>query len=171
LPKGGEVGKRQNRAFLLAFTGCVSPRLGDQATSGLTDTSKFAVSQDQRNTSRARVRYQATKRIWLALGGESGSGLPVEIDNGTIDVNFLLSQYGSAIINQVNFNKGRVRPNDSLDVAAGAEMYHKEQRSATFEIQAENLTDHVNAINFASLFSGTAVGSSRSVSAQLKLSF
>lgn len=145
--------------------------LGDLATSGLADTSKFAVSQDQRNTLRARVRYEVTKRIWLALGGEYGSGLPVEIDNGPIDLNFLLSQYGSAIINQVNFNKGRVRPNYSLDVAAGAEMYHKEQRSATFEIQAENLTDHVNLINFASLFSGTAVGSPRSVSARLKLTF
>jgi len=32
--------------------------LGDKATGGLTDTSKFAVSQDQRNTVRARVRYQ-----------------------------------------------------------------------------------------------------------------
>jgi len=145
--------------------------LGDKATSALTDTSKFAVSQDQRTTLRARVRYEATKRIWLALGGEYGSGLPVEIDNGPIDLNFLLSQYGSAIINQVNFNKGRVRPNDSLDVAAGVEMYHKEQRRATFEIQAENLTDHVNVINFASLFSGTAVGSPRSVSARLKLTF
>jgi hypothetical protein len=145
--------------------------LGDKATSGLTDTSKFAVSQDQRTTLRARVRYQATKRIWLALAGEYGSGLPVEINNGPIDLNFLLSQYGSAIINQVNFRKGRVRPNDSLDVAAGVEMYHKEQRSATFEIQAENLTGHVNVINFASLFSGTAVGSPRSVSARLKLTF
>jgi hypothetical protein len=145
--------------------------LGDKATSGLTDTSKFAVSQDQRTTLRARVRYEATKRIWLALGGEYGSGLPVETDNGPIDLSFLLSQYGSAIINQVNFSKGRVRPNDSLDVAVGAEMYHKEQRSATFEIQTENLTDHVNVINFASLFSGTAVGSPRSVSARLKLTF
>jgi hypothetical protein len=145
--------------------------LGDKATSGLRDTSKFAVSQDQRNTLRARVRYEATKRIWLALGGEYGSGLPVEIDNGPIDLNALLSQYGSAIINQVNFDKGRVRPNYSLDVAAGAEMYHKEQRSTTFEIQVENLTDHVNVINFASLFSGTAVGSGRSVSARLKLTF
>jgi TonB-dependent Receptor Plug Domain len=145
--------------------------LGDKATSGLTDTSKFAVSQDQRNTLRARVRYEATKRTWLAFGGEYGSGLPVEIDNGPIDLNFLLSQYGSAIINQVNFKKARVRPNYSLDVAAGAEMYHKEERSATFEIQAENLTDHVNLINFASLFSGTAVGAPRSVSARLKLTF
>lgn len=145
--------------------------LGDKATSGLTDTSKFAVSQDQRNTMRARIRYEATERVWLALGGEYGSGLPVQIDNGPIDFHFLLSQYGSAIINQVNFNKGRVRPNYSLGVAAGAEMYHKEQRSAAFEIQAENLTDHVNVINFASLFSGTAVAPPRSVSARLKVTF
>jgi hypothetical protein len=145
--------------------------LGDKATSGLTDTSKFAVSQDQRNTFRARVRYEATKRTWLAFGAEYGSGLPVQIDNGPIDLTFLLSQYGSAIINQVDFSKGRVRPNYSLDVAAGAEMYHIEQRSAAFQVQVENLTDHVNVINFASLFSGTAVAAPRSVSARLKLTF
>ncbi len=145
--------------------------LGDKASSGLTDASKFAVSQDQRNTFRARVRYEATKRVWAAFGGEYGSGLPVELDNGPIDLNFLLSQYGPAIISQVNFEKGRVGPNYSLNVAAGAEMYHKEQRSAAFEIQAENLTDHVNVINFASLFSGTAVALPRSVSARLKLTF
>jgi hypothetical protein len=145
--------------------------LGDEATSRLTDTSKFAVSQDQRNTLRARIRYEATKRVWLAFGSEYGSGLPAEINIGGIDLNFLLSQYGTAIINQVNFDRGRVRPNYSLDVAAGAELYHKEQRSAAFEIQAENLTGHVNLINFASLFSGTAVGPPRSVSARLKLTF
>jgi hypothetical protein len=145
--------------------------LGDDAASGLSDRHKFAVSQDQRNTVRARVRYQATKRVWLAFSGEYGSGLPVEIDNGPIDLNFLLSQYGAAILNQVNFARGRVRPNYSLDVAAGVDMYHKEQRSAAFEIQGENLTDHVNLINFASLFSGTAVAPPRSVSARLKLTF
>src|ERR1700722_3600076 len=46
--------------------------LGDLATSGLADTSKFAVSQDQRNTLRARVRYEATKRTCVALCGDSG---------------------------------------------------------------------------------------------------
>jgi len=145
--------------------------LGDKATSGLTDASRFAVSQDQRNTFRARVRSEVTKRVWVAFGGEFGSGLPVEIADGAIDLSFLLSQYGTAIINQVNFAKGRVRPNYSLDVAAGVEIHHKEQRSAAFEIQAENLTDHVNVINFQSLFSGTAVAEPRSVSARLKLTF
>ncbi|HTQ59396.1 MAG TPA: TonB-dependent receptor [Candidatus Solibacter sp.] len=145
--------------------------LGDQATSGLTDTSKFAVSQDQRNTLRARVRYQAARRVWLAFGAEYGSGLPVEIDTYSIDLNFLLSQYGPAIINEVNFDKGRVRPNYSLDLAAGAELYHKERRSATFEAEGGNLSGHINVLNFASLFSGTAVAPPRSVSAKLKLTF
>src|SRR6202790_4795881 len=71
--------------------------LGDKATSGLTDTSKFAVSQDQRNTLRARVRYEATKRVWLTFSGEYESGLPVQIDNGAIVLTFLVSQYGAAI--------------------------------------------------------------------------
>lgn len=145
--------------------------LGEDAASGLADTSKFAVSQDQRNTLRARVRYEATQRVWLAFGGQYGSGLPVEIDKDSIDLNFLLSQYGAAIIDHVNFDKGRVRPNYSLDAAAGAKLYHKEQRSATFEIQADNLSGRVNVINFASLFSGTAVAAPRSVSARLKLTF
>lgn len=145
--------------------------LGDDATSGLTNSNKFAVSQDQRNTLRARVRYEATRRVWLAFSVEYGSGLPVEIDNGPIDLIFLLSQYGPAIIDQVNFDKGRVRPNYSLDVAAGAELYHKEHRSAAFQIQAGNLTGHVNLLNFESLFSGTALAPPRSVSARLKLTF
>jgi hypothetical protein len=51
------------------------------------------------------------------------------------------------------------------------EIYRKEQRSASFQIQAFNLTDQVNVINFASLFSGTAVGPPRSVSARLRFSF
>jgi hypothetical protein len=107
----------------------------------------------------------------VAFGGEFGSGLPVEIDDGAIDLSFLLSQYGTAIMNHVNFAKGRVRPNYALDAAAGVEIHHKEQRSAAFEIQVENLTDHVNVINFQSLFSGTAVAPSRSASARLKLTF
>ena len=48
--------------------------LGEQ-TAGVSDTSKFPVSQDQRNTVRARVRFQATARLWLASSAEYGSGL------------------------------------------------------------------------------------------------
>jgi hypothetical protein len=83
----------------------------------------------------------------------------------------LLAQYGTAILDRVNLARGRVRPNLSLDAAAGAELYHKEQRSATFQIHAANLNNRVNVINFASLFSGTAVAAPRGLSAHLRLTF
>jgi hypothetical protein len=143
--------------------------LGSEASSGLTDTSKFAITQDQRNTARARVRFQAISRIWFAAGAQYGSGLPAEV--GGADPAELLAQYGPAILSRVNFARGRVRPNFALDAAAGFEAYHKEQRSISFQIEAANLTDRVNVINFASLFSGTAVAPPRSLSAHLKFSF
>ncbi|MBV9574395.1 MAG: TonB-dependent receptor [Acidobacteriales bacterium] len=143
--------------------------LGAEAMSGLTPTRKFAVSQDQRNTARARVRFQALRQVWLAAGGEYGSGLPAESEG--VDVNLLLAQYGAAILDRVNLDRGRVRPNFSLDAAAGVDLYHYELRSASFQIQSANLTNRVNVINFASLFSGTAIAPPRSVSARLRLTF
>jgi hypothetical protein len=143
--------------------------LGSDAANALTDTSKFAVTQDQRNTLRGHVRFQAPAHVWLAWGAQYGSGLPADI--GSADPNFLLAQYGPAILSQVNLARGRVRPNFSMDAAAGAEIYRKEQRSVLFQIQVSNLADRVNVINFASLFSGTAVAPPRSASARLRLTF
>jgi hypothetical protein len=145
--------------------------LGSDAASGLTDTSRFAVTQDQRNTLNGRARFQATKRAWLASGGEYGSGLPVNLGSGTPDINFLTAQFGAEVLNRVDFKRGRVRPGFSFDAAAGAELYHKEQRSAAMQIQMSNLADRLNVINFASLFSGTAVSPPRSVSARLRFTF
>lgn len=146
--------------------------LGSDAQ-GIPDTSKFSVSQDQRNTLRARVRYQATERLWFATSSEYGSGLPTDL-SGRPDpsqIAFLLQQYGPAILNEVNFGALRVHPNFSLDAAVGATLYHKEGRDLSCEIEGHNLTDKVNVLNFASLFSGTAVGPPASVSARLKFGF
>jgi hypothetical protein len=143
--------------------------LGSDASNALTDTSQFPVTQDQRNTARARLRFQATRRLWVALGGEYGSGLPAH--TGDADPSFLLAQFGPEILNQVNLARGRVKPNSALDAGAGFEVYRKERRSAALQIQAANFTDRVKVINFASLFSSTAVAPSRSVSGRLKLTF
>src|SRR5262249_52602860 len=95
--------------------------LGSDAAAALTDTSRFPVTQDQRNTARARVRFVATARFWLALSGEYGSGLPA--DTGNADPAFLLAQYGPEILNRVNPTRGRVKPNFALDAGAGFELY------------------------------------------------
>ena len=143
--------------------------LGNDAANALTDTSRFAVTQDQRNSLRARVRFQAPRHTWLAMGAQYGSGLPAGIGNA--NVSDLLAAFGQEILNRVDLARGRVRPNFSLDVAAGAEIYHKESRSAALQIQVANLGNRLNVINFASLFSGTALGVPRSVSASLRLTF
>lgn len=143
--------------------------LGSKALSGLTDTSKFAVTQDQRNTARARIRFQASGRIWLAAGAQYGSGLPADVAGA--DPAVLLAQYGAAILEHVNLARGRVRPNFSVDAAAGVEAYRKEQRSVSFQIVGANLGDRINVLNFASLFSGTGVATPRSFSVRLKLTY
>jgi hypothetical protein len=143
--------------------------LGDKAANALTDTRKFAVSQDQRNTARARVRFQAERRVWLAMSAQYGSGLPA--DTGGADFNTLVEEFGAAIVSRVNLQRGRVRPNLSLDAAVGAEIFRKEERSATIQVQVTNLTDRLNVLNFESLFSGTGVATPRSVSARVKFTF
>lgn len=142
--------------------------LGSKAGT-VSDTGKFPVTQDQRNTARFLVRYQAYKSLWFATGAQYGSGLPADVGNPPPAG--LLTQYGPEILSRVNFDRGRVRPNFSMDAAAGAELYRKEHRSVGFQIAAANLANRVNVINFAGLFSGTAVAPPRSVSARLRFAF
>lgn len=145
--------------------------LGEEASGALAETSRFSVSQDQRNTVRARLRFEASKRVWVATAAEYGSGLPAEEEGRDTDFDFLLAQYGPEILSRVNFVRGRVRPNFSLRAAAGVQIFRKEQRSAALQISAENLTGRLNVVNFDALFSGTAVAAPRSVEARLRLTF
>ena len=145
--------------------------VGSDANDVLTNNSKFAVTQDQRNTLRARIRAQAAKQLWAAVSADYGSGLPIEIDPGSINLNFLLAQYGPQILSSVDLARGRVRPNFSLGAAAGVELYRKETRTLNLQVEASNLTNRVNVLNFAGLFSGTAIAASRSANASLRFTF
>lgn len=145
--------------------------IGSEAISEISDNSRFWVSQDQRNTVRASFRYQATHRLWLATENSYGSGLPVELDTGNTDYNFLLAQYGPQILGKVDFAQGRVRPSYSLDAGAGFDLYNREGKNVSFQVQGSNLTDRLNVINFASLFSGTAISTPRSFGLRVKASF
>jgi hypothetical protein len=103
------------------------------------------------------------------MGGQYGSGLPADVGNA--DRNTLLLAYGPQILYRVDFARGRVKPNLAFDLAAGAEIFRKEHRSATLQIEVANLANRLNVINFASLFSGTAVALPGSVSARAKFTF
>ncbi len=144
--------------------------LGGDTEGVLGVTSSFPISQDQRNTARARARYQLTPRVWIASDAQYGSGLPVEIDSDA-DIADLTQQYGTKIVNRVNFNAGRVRPNFSLNLNAGAQLWKRESMEVKIEGEIDNLTNQVNVIDFAGLFSGTAVGEPRSGAVRLTFSF
>ena len=143
--------------------------LGQSATNALTQLSgRFWVSQDQRNTVRTRFRYQFLPRLWGALGGEYGSGLPVDFD-GTYEQ--ALAQYGPQVIDRVNFERNRVKPWFSLDASVGADIWKKDNLAMRMQFDVQNLNNGLNLINFAGLFSGNSIAPPRSYAVRLKTDF
>jgi len=128
----------------------------------------FPDSQDQRNTFRARLRYQATRRFWLAGGIQFDSGLPFEFDG---DPDQALAEYGQQVVNRVNFASGRIEPTFQVNASAGADVYRSDRLNMQFQIDGENLTNVLWVIDFGGLFSGNAIGPSRSVAARLTTTF
>jgi outer membrane receptor for Fe3+-dicitrate len=145
--------------------------LDDSAEELLSSSGSFSISQDQRNTARAWARFQISKRLWTAWSAFYNSGLPVEDADELPDLDFLELQYGSNVVNRVNFSRGRVRPSFSLNASVGLDLWRKEQQSITLQGDVMNLTDRLNLINFAGLLSGTAVGQPRSVGFRLRADF
>jgi hypothetical protein len=141
--------------------------IGSDASAGLTDTGKFGVSQDQRNTLHARVRLDAGHGFWFAAGAQYGSGLPADLSENT-DIPTLVAVRCLVVSRQ--FAKQRVEPNFSMDLGMVRNL-SQGARSLQFQIQATNIADRLNVINFASIFSGTALAAPRSVSARLRVSF
>jgi outer membrane cobalamin receptor len=143
--------------------------LGDAASNALSQTQgRFWVTQDQRHTVRTRFRCQLAPRVWVALGGEYGSGLPVAF-NGTEPQ--AVAQFGQAIVNRVNFDLGRVRPSLSLDASAGADLWKKDKLSLHLQADVQNLNNRLNVIDFAGLFSGNSIAPPRSYNLRFRTNF
>ena len=143
--------------------------LGDDAAA-VARVGSFPISQDQRNTLRARVRMEAHPRVWFAVASSYSSGLPVEI-NGPTDRGFIAQQYGEQILSKVNFDLGRVRPSASVDFSVGVSLYQREHRTVRLQGDVFNLFDRLNLINFAGVLSGTAVDAGRNFAIRLNATF
>lgn len=144
--------------------------LGDEAVEELEGTGSVAITQDQRHTLRAQARYDITPRVWAAATLRFGSGLPVEIED-ELDVEELEEQYGREILDRVDFDAGRVRSNFTVDTGIGAQLWRTDARRLTLRAEFANLTDRVNVINFAGIFSGTALAPPRTASVRLQYEF
>jgi len=58
-----------------------------------------------------------------------------------------------------------------LNASAGVTIWQKERQRVRFEADVQNLTDRLNVINFAGLFSGTALAPPRSAFVRLAAEF
>jgi hypothetical protein len=141
--------------------------LDDIAESGAAGE-RFDVSQDQRHTVRGRVSAQIAPRAWAAIAGAYDSGLPFEFTGTRDDA---VAQLGQRIVDRVDFATGRVRPALSLDASGGVTVYRKGPSAVTVQADVRNLSGRLRVINFAGLFSGTALAAPRSVALRARVEF
>jgi hypothetical protein len=140
--------------------------LGDDAV--IPSIGHFPDSQDQRNTVRGRLRYQVAPRFWIAAGIQYDTGLPFDFQ-GTYDE--ALAEYGQQVVNRINFDRGRIYPSFQVNASAGADIYKSEHLKMRFQVDGQNLTNVLDVIDFGGLFSGNAIGPSRSFALRLTTDF
>ena len=141
---------------------------GDAAAAESQLGGHFPDSQDQRNTVFTRWRYQVKPRFWIAAGMQYGSGLPFEFDG---DPQTVLEEYGQQVLNRINFARGRIYPSLIVSASAGADIYKSERMNVRLQVDGQNLTNVLDVIDFGGLFSGNAIGPSRSFALRLSTNF
>lgn len=143
--------------------------LGQNASDAASNLSgHFPASQDQRNTVRTRFQYQILPRLWLTSGASYGSGLPFQYGG---DLPTALAEYGQAVINRINFDRGRVRPSLAVSASFGANLYKNDKVDMRLQVDGDNLSNRLNVIDFGGLFSGNAIAPGRSFAVRLNTSF
>lgn len=146
--------------------------LGDDLLGAQTQsTGHFPTSQDQRHTVRARLRYQVFSRVWIAGSAEYGSGLPFVLGAFTNSPQQAVAQYGQAVVDRIDFGRGRIRPSLAANLSVGAEVFKHEQISTHLQADLTNLNNRLNVIDFGGLFSGNAIAPPRSYALRLQTSF
>jgi TonB dependent receptor len=140
--------------------------LGDAAINPT--TGHFPDSQDQRNTVRARVRYQVIPRLWIALGCDYNTGLPFQPD---LTPQQYAAEYGQVVVNHLNFSRDRILPYFTQNASAGVDLYRHEKLALRLQADVENLGNTLELIDFGGLFSGNAIGPSRTYALRLQTSF
>jgi hypothetical protein len=143
--------------------------LGDDATDAVTQTTGYTPdSQDQRNTVRARVHYQAASRLWFAVGCDYNTGLPFEAD---LTPQQYATEYGQTVINHLNFDRGRISPYFTQNLTVGADLLKREKFTTRFQGDIANIGNTLELIDFGGLFSGNAIGPGRQYTFRILTTF
>jgi hypothetical protein len=133
---------------------------------------KFANDHDQRNEAQFQLSYNHRRSgIYASFNGRYDSGVPVDVEPGTTLSEFVAQGFDPRLYNEIDFQRGRVRPRTILDFSVGADLMQKERVSLNLQFDVQNLTNELFLYNFESVFSGTHVGYPRLFSGRLSLRF
>ena len=133
---------------------------------------KFANDHDQRNEAQFQASYNHRRSgLYATFSGRYDSGVPVEVEPGTTLADFVAAGFDPRLYNEIDFQRGRVRPRMLLDLSVGADLMQKERVSMNIQFDIQNLTNELFLYNFESVFSGTHVGYPRLFSGRLSLRF
>jgi outer membrane receptor protein involved in Fe transport len=80
-------------------------------------------------------------------------------------------KFGQRIVDRVNLARGRVRSSASLDASANLMVLKTDKQRVRLQADVINLTNRLNVINFAGLFSGTALAPPRSFAIRIQAEF
>jgi outer membrane receptor protein involved in Fe transport len=133
---------------------------------------KFANDHDQRNELQFQVSYNHhPSGIYAIFNGRYDSGVPTDVEPGTTLADFVAEGFDPRLYNEIDFQRGRVRPRTILDLSVGADLMRKERVTMNLQFDIQNITNELFLYNFQSVFSGTHVGYPRLFSGRLSLRF
>src|SRR5215469_5352710 len=133
---------------------------------------RFPNDHDERNEGQFQVNY-TNKRSgwWTSFGGRYDSGVPVDVEPGTTLQQFVAQGFDPRFFNQIDFQRGRIKPRAILNFSTGVDLRRKERVGVQLALDIQNLTDKLYLYNFESVFSGTHVGPPRLWNGRLTLNF
>jgi outer membrane receptor protein involved in Fe transport len=133
---------------------------------------KFANDHDQRNEAQFQVSYNhRPSGLYASFSGRYDSGVPADVEPGTTLADFVGRGFDPRLYNEIDFQRGRVKPRMVLDFSVGADLMQKERVSMNVQFDVQNLTNELFLYNFESVFSGTHVGYPRLFSGKLSIRF
>ena len=104
----------------------------------------------------------------MAGGIQFDSGLPFDFQGSYQQA---LAEYGEQVVSRINFPRGRIYPSFQVNASAAANVYRSERMEMRLQIDGQNLSNVLDVIDFGGLFSGNAIGPSRSVALRLQTTF
>jgi hypothetical protein len=146
--------------------------LGEDPSELQTAGVKFSADHDQRNSAQFQLSYSHRRSgLYAIFSGRYDSGVPTDVEPGTTLAQFVADGFDPRLYNEIDFQRGRVRPRTILNFSIGADLFQKERASLNIQFDVQNITNELFLYNFESVFSGTHVGFPRLFSARVGLRF